>query len=92
MWEWADPADTRAKLTIVSKHKMASQLMFVLFMEFTSVRNLALSYWAACTPSAIRNRSHRNARQFCTFDPEKEYCGRGFMHSPSRAFGGRVSA
>jgi hypothetical protein len=53
MWEWADPADTSAKLTNVSKHKMASQLMFVLFMAFTSLRNLALSYWAACTPSAI---------------------------------------
>jgi hypothetical protein len=42
MWEWAQPAEPRAKLTIVSKHNMATQLMFVLFMAFTSHRNLSL--------------------------------------------------
>ena len=42
MWEWAKPAEPRAKLTIVSKHNMATQLMFVLFMACTSHRNLCL--------------------------------------------------
>jgi hypothetical protein len=42
MWEWAQPAEPRAKLTIVSKHNMATQLMFVLFMTFTSHNNLSL--------------------------------------------------
>jgi hypothetical protein len=45
MWEWAQPAEPRAKLTIVSKHNMATQLMFalfMLFMAFTSHKNLSL--------------------------------------------------
>src|SRR5215469_11578559 len=44
MWEWAEPAETRAKTAIVSKHNMATQLMRVIFMAFTSLRNLTLSY------------------------------------------------
>ena len=43
MWEWAAPAETKAKPTIVSKHNMATQLMRVIFMAFTSLRNLTLS-------------------------------------------------
>ena len=43
MWEWAEPAETKAKPTIVSKHNIATQLMRVIFMAFTSLRNLALS-------------------------------------------------
>jgi hypothetical protein len=39
MWEWAEPAETRAKPTIVSKHNMATQLMRVIFMAFSSLRN-----------------------------------------------------
>ena len=87
MWEYADPADTRAKLTNVSEHNMASQLMFVLFMAFTSLRNLALSYWLG-GQYPIGDQE----QQSCTFKLEKEYGGRGFIHSPSRAFGGRRSA
>jgi len=47
MWEWAEPAETRAKPAIVSKHNMATRLMGVIFMAFTSLRNLRLSYPAA---------------------------------------------
>jgi hypothetical protein len=43
MCERAEPAETKAKPTIVSKHNMANQLMRVIFMAFTSLRNLTLS-------------------------------------------------
>ena len=49
MWEWAKPAEPRAKLTIVSKHNMATQLMRVIFMAFTSLRNLTVSYPVVAT-------------------------------------------
>ena len=49
MWEWAEPAETRAKPNIVSKHNMATQLMRVIFMAFTSLRNLTVSYPVVAT-------------------------------------------
>ena len=46
--------------------------MFVLFMAFTSLRNLALSYWLG-GQYPIGDQE----QQSCTFKLEKEYGGRG---------------